>query len=155
MLQQDAPDFGDGLRILIRPMATWNDDLALGAIDVTAPVRHDAIRADWRSVVQVPTFATVGNDRVVRHAWRGRKFINSHEETVLRVERIDGIREAFELHPLGVRLADIHRLRPFLLADEHGSGAADEVAPQLAEPVGGKVGSAEGGGGKDHPRYFG
>ena len=59
MQHQNAFHLGNRLGMLIGPVVARNDQFALGSIDMTAPVRHEAVAALWLRVIQIPPFAPV------------------------------------------------------------------------------------------------
>ena len=61
MQAEDAVHLLDGRRILVGAVAGGDDQLALRALHVAAPVRDDAVRLDARSVIEVAAFAPVTN----------------------------------------------------------------------------------------------
>src|SRR6476646_294991 len=56
-----------------------------------APVRNDPVRAIWRIAS-----ATISNDRVIWNVWRDRQFVDRLDETIVRLERVDTVRHAFQ-----------------------------------------------------------
>ena len=55
--------------------AEWrgrHDEFALRAVEVAAPVGHDAVGAHGFRLVLVPAFAAIAHDRVIRDAGRDR-----------------------------------------------------------------------------------
>ena len=51
VLLEDAVHFGNGLGVLIGPVVTGDDELALGAVEVAAPVWNDAVGTNGFDVV--------------------------------------------------------------------------------------------------------
>jgi len=89
MTLENPIHFGNRLWILIRPMPTRNDKLTLGSGNMAAPVRHDAICALGGGFVAVPSFASVGDDRVEGDILRDGNLINRGNETVIGIEGIN------------------------------------------------------------------
>jgi len=56
-----------------------------------APVRDYAIRT-----IRCVAPATVSNDRVIGNVWRDQQFVDRLDETIVRLERVDTVRHAFQ-----------------------------------------------------------
>lgn len=65
MLVEDSAHFGDAERVPVRPVIAGDDEFALRAVEVAAPVGDDAIRADRGFVAEIAAFAAVAEDGVV------------------------------------------------------------------------------------------
>ena len=61
MHEQDAAEFGDGLRVVISAVVIWDDELGGGAGEVRAEVRDDAVTA-----VGSVAFPAIADNGVVR-----------------------------------------------------------------------------------------
>lgn len=82
---EDAARLGDGLRVLDGIVPGGHDEFASRAFEVTAPVGHDAIRADRSCTVFVSAFAVVAHDRVVGDAGcEGQGIDGQHENGSVR-----------------------------------------------------------------------
>src|SRR4051794_16180853 len=86
VLIEDPPDLRDALRVAVGPVVAGHDDFTLRAIEVAAPVWHDAIGTLGRRFVLVATLAPVGDDRVIRDAFYERDGVDGGDEAVVRVE---------------------------------------------------------------------
>ena len=89
---QNAMNLGDGLWIQRRAMIAWRNELAPGAVEMTAPIGDDAVAAFWGVTAPPVTY-----DGVVCNGSGNRKLVDAHDKAVIRSQRIDAIREAVQL----------------------------------------------------------
>jgi hypothetical protein len=86
---QNAPHFGNGLRILMGAVVRGDDKFRLCAVEMAAPVRHDAIGTDGRRVVFIPALSAVADDRM--NARCDRHGVDRLHNTIVWGNRVDAV----------------------------------------------------------------
>jgi hypothetical protein len=86
--RENAADFLDGLRVLVRAVTRRDDALGRSAVQVRAPVRDDAVAGIWRvTFASIPDYGVIGDARCDRYC-----VDRFHKRTVGR-ERIHRVGE--------------------------------------------------------------
>ena len=94
---EDTTHLGDGLGILVGIVPEGTMSSLLRAFEVATPVGHDPVGADRSCMVFVSALAAVAHDRVVAKSGRERNSVDREDETVIRREGIDAVRDAVQL----------------------------------------------------------
>ncbi len=108
----------------MRAVAGRDDEFGLRAVQVRAPIRHDAV-AGIRSVAS----AAVAHDGVIRDAGRDRDGVDRFHEAVVRRERIHAVRDAFELQVARVEGGDFQDGLPALSSVEGALTRLEPIRP--------------------------
>ena len=143
---EDAADFGDAVRVLVGAVVGGDDFFRGRAVEVGAPVGHEAVGAGRLGAVEFAALAAVAHDRVVGDGGGDGQLVDLADEAVVRGEGVDAVRRAVELergvvggHDRGDGVAGV---------GEEG-GHADQAGAEAADPVGGEFRAAVGGGDED------
>src|SRR5437762_13514798 len=99
-----------------------------------APVGNDAIGAIWRIAP-----AAVSHNRVIWNAGRYGKFVYREHKPIVRLQRIDAIRHAFQRRSGGI--VDQKRF-DFLVNRGKEPGRSDETCTNPSKPAGGEPAAA-------------
>ena len=148
MLFQNAPDLGNGLVILLSTVAGGDDEFALGAIHVAAPVGHEAVGADRFGAVLVAAFAPVADDGVERNARRDWNGIHRQHEAVVGRKGVHAVGHALHLEN---RLRGLEHRSDLAADSQKGGRGFDQIGAETADPVPGEIGAAMRGRNEDDP----
>ena len=148
---EDSFHFFNRDGVPIGPMAAGDDDLALCAVQMGAPVGHDAVGEDRRGVIFVSALATICDNGVIGYASGGWYLVQRGDEAILGIECVDAIGGGFEDLPIVSGFGKTHKV----MTDRIDvSGAANEPFAHATDEARSHFAAAEGGGHENDTRDF-